>query len=62
MARREYGHIRKPLRGRWQAIEYRGGRDVKIGEYDTREEAVAALQSRIAEIRAAGGKGINLGR
>ena len=55
---REYGRVHKPLRGRWQAIEYRGKRDVKIGDYDTREEAVTALQARIAEIRAKGGKGI----
>lgn len=57
---REYGRINKPLRGRWQAFEYRGKRDVKIGEYDTRAEAVAALQARIAEIRRAGGKGIEV--
>jgi hypothetical protein len=52
---REYGRVHKPLRGRWRAIEYVGKGERKIGEYDTRDEAVAALQARIREIKAKGG-------
>lgn len=45
---REYGRVEHVRRtDRWRVIAYRGKGESKIGEYDTRQEAVNVLQADI---------------
>ena len=51
MIHKEWGRIDwKPRLKKWRAIYYAGytgNRDFKLGDYDTREEAVKVLQDKI---------------
>jgi hypothetical protein len=46
--KREFGYIKFASRShKWQAIAYRRKGEAKIGDYDTRDEAVAALRAHV---------------
>lgn len=49
---REYGRIEHVRRtDKWRVIKYRGRKEIKGGEHDTRDDAVAELQAHVKQAR-----------
>lgn len=49
---RDYGRVEHVRRtDKWRTIAYRGKGEFKLGEYDTRDAAVDALQSHIRKVK-----------
>jgi hypothetical protein len=49
---RDHGRVEKPLGGKWRAIGYTSiGKDIRLGTFDTRDDAVAALRKYVTDRR-----------
>lgn len=47
---KDRGRIEKPLGGKWRAIGYTSiGKEIKLGTFDNRDDAVAALRKYVTD-------------